>query len=148
MNSEYSYRDVIYGAVIEKWPDDGVVTDYSCDMTQAWNWVDCRASVEDAYNSSTDTKKSQVETQLKLANANTDHTHYNYTFTSIANSITSSANTMNNYTANTLIPTLTGPLCYVYADFMGSSDYYGSVLLKAVIEQNYKYVFKGRSRVE
>ena len=147
-NSEYSYRDVIYGAVIEKWPDDGVVTDYSCDMTQAWNWVDCRASVEDAYNSSTDTKKSQVETQLKLANANTDHTHYNYTFTSIANSITSSANTMNNYTANTLIPTLTGPLCYVYADFMGSSDYYGSVLLKAVIEQNYKYVFKGRSRVE
>ena len=145
-NSSNNYRDVIYGAVVENWPDDGVVTDYTCDMTQAWSWVDCRASVEDAYNSSTDTKKSQVKTQLELASKNTDHFHYNYTFTSIANSIASNAKTMNDYTANTLIPTLDGPLCYVYGDFMGDGSYNGSALVKAIIEQNYKYVFKERSR--
>lgn len=145
-NSSNSYRDVIYGAVVENWPDDGVVADYSCAMTQAWNWVDCRASVEDAYNSNTDTKKSQVQTQLNLASDNTDHFRYNYTFTSIANSITSNAKTMNDYTANTLIPKLNGPLCYVYGDFMGDGSYNGSVLVKAIVEQNYKYVFKERSR--
>lgn len=146
-NSSNGFRDVVYGAIIENWPDDDVVTDYSCDMTQAWNWTDCRASVEDAYNSNTNTKKTQVQTQLELANSNTDHFHYNYTYTSIANSPASYADTMNPATVS-IIASLKGPLCYVYADFMGSSSYSGQALLKAVIEQNYKYVFKGRSRVE
>lgn len=146
-NSSNGYRDVVYGAIIENWPDNGVVTDYSCNMTQAWNWTDCRASVEDAYNSNTDKKKTQVQTQLELASSNTDHFHYNYTYTSIANSPATYAATMNPATVS-IIANLTGPLCYVYADFMGSSSYGGQTLLKAVIEQNYKYVFKGRSRVE
>ncbi len=146
-NSSNGYRDVVYGAIIENWPDDGVVTDYSCNMTQAWNWTDCRASVEDAYNSNTDKKKTQVQTQLELASSNTDHFHYNYTYTSIANSPATYAATMNPATVS-IIANLTGPLCYVYADFMGSSSYGGQALLKAVIEQNYKYAFKGRSRVE
>lgn len=146
-NSSNSYRDVVYGAIIENWPDDGVVTDYSCAMTQAWNWVDCRASVEDAYNSTTSTKQTQVQTQLQLASSNTDHFHYNYTYTSIANSPASYANTMNPATV-TIIDTLTGPLCYVYGDYMGSSSNGGANLLRAIINQNYKYVFTGRSHTE
>ena len=146
-NSSNSYRDVVYGAIIENWPDDGVVTDYSCDMTQAWNWVDCRASVEDAYNSNTSTKQSQVQAQLQLAASNTDHFHYCYTYTSIANSPASFAATMNPATVS-IISTLTGPLCYVYADYMGSQSNGGAALLNAIIAQNYKYVFKNRSRVE
>ena len=146
-NSSNGYRDVVYGAIIENWPDDGVVTDYSCDMTQAWNWVDCRASVEDAYKSSTSTKQSQVQAQLQLASSNTDHFHYCYTYTSIANSPASYAATMNPATAS-IINTLSGPLCYVYADYMGSQSNGGAALLNAIIAQNYKYVFKNRSRVE
>ena len=146
-NSNNSYRDVVYGAIIENWPDDGVVTDYSCDMTQAWNWVDCRASVEDAYNSSTSTKQSQVQAQLQLASSNTDHFHYCYTYTSIANNPASYAATMNPATVS-IINTLSGPLCYVYADYMGSQSNGGAALLSAIIAQNYKYIFKNRSRVE
>ena len=144
-NSSNNYRDVIYGAVIENWPDDGVVTNYTCDMTQAWNWVDCRASVEDAYNSNTSNKTSLVEQQLQLASSNTDHFHYNYTYTSIANSPASYANTMNPATVS-IISNLNGPLCYVYADFMGSTSYSGASLLRAIVEQNYKYVFEGKRR--
>ena len=146
-NSANGYRDVIYGAVIENWPDDGVVTNYTCDMTQAWSWVDCRASVEDAYNSSTSTKQTQVQTQLELANNNTDHYHFNYTYTSIASKPATYAQTMNPATVS-IINKLTGPTGYVYADFMGSSSYGGNTLLKAVIDQNYKYVFKGRTRIQ
>lgn len=144
-NSSNNYRDVVYGAIIENWPDDGVVTDYSCDMTQAWSWVDCHASVEDAYNSNTSTKQTQVSTQLSLASTNTNHYNYNYTFTSIANNPSSYASTMNPATV-TIINNLTGPLCYVYADFIGSSNYSGQTLLKAIIAQNYKYVYKNRTR--
>jgi hypothetical protein len=114
-------------------------------MTQAWSWVDCKASVEDAYNSSTSTKTSQVEQQLQLASSNDNHFHYNYTFTSIANSPASYANTMNPATVS-IISNLNGPLCYVYADFMGSASYSGADLLRAIVEQNYKYVFERKKK--
>ena len=149
-NSNNGYRDVVYGAIIENWPDDGVVTNYSCDMTQAGNWTECRASVEDAYNSNTSTKTTQVQTQLQLASSNTDRYRYCYTFTSIAyslfgSSITSSAKKMNPATVN-IIANLQGPLCYVYGDFMGSNNNGGSSLLNAIIQQNYKYVYTGKTR--
>jgi hypothetical protein len=143
--SNNGYRDVVYGAIIENWPDDGVVTNYSCDMTQAGNWTECRASVEDAYNSNTSTKTTQVQTQLQLASSNIDQYRYCYTFTSIANSIASSAKTMNPATVN-IIANLQGPLCYVYGDFMGSNSNGGSALLNAIILQNYKYVYTGKTR--
>ena len=145
-NSSNGYRDVIYGAVIEKWPDDGVVNDFSCDMTQAWSWVECHASVEDAYNSSTSDKESQISASLSLANSNTNRSHYVYTFLSIANSPASYAATMNPKTV-TIIGNLSGPLGYVYADYMGSTSNGGNTLLNAVIQQNAKYAFMGRSRI-
>ena len=150
-NADNSYRDVVYGAIIESWPDDGLVTDYSCPMTQAWNWVDCRANVEDAYNDGNADKKTHVAQMLNLASANTDHFHYHYTYTSIAgsllSSLTSHASELNPWTASYLTQSVTGPAGYVYADYMGSSQYDGETLLRAVVEQNYKYVFKGQSRL-
>lgn len=150
-NADNSYRDVVYGAIIESWPDDGLVTDYSCPMTQAWNWVDCRANVEDAYNDGNADKKTHVAQMLNLASGNTDHFHYHYTYTSIAgsllSSLTSHASELNPWTANYLTQSVTGPAGYVYADYMGSSQYDGETLLRAVVEQNYKYIFKGQSRL-
>ena len=128
---------------VTNWPDDNSVTDYSCAIGNT-----CSASVEDAYNTSGDSKKDVVNALLDLASANTNRARFHYTFTSVANSITSSANTQNPAAAQYISGTLTGPTGYVYADFMGSSSYSGQTLLKAVIEQNYKYVNKGRSRCE
>lgn len=146
-NSSGSYRDVVYGAIIENWPDDGVVTDYSCNLTLAGNTVDCHASVEDAYNSDASTKQTLVGTQLELAVKNTNKGRYNYTFTSLANDITGSASTMNPATASLIGGLSAGPLCYVFGDFMGSSGYSGATLLQAIVGQNYKYLFKDKTRM-
>lgn len=125
---------------VTNWPDDGSVTNYGVGVGGT-----CTASVEDAYNTSGDSKKTVVNALLDLASANTDHKHFHYTFTSVANSITSSATTQNPAAA-THIGTLTGPTGYVYGDFMGSSSYSGNTLLKAIVAQNLKYVYKNRSR--
>ena len=127
---------------VTNWPDHDSVTNYGVGVGGL-----CSASVEDAYNTSGDSKKTVVNALLDLASANTDRSRFHYTFTSVANSITSQAN-VQNPAAATYINGLTGPTGYVYADFMGSSSYSGQTLLKAVIEQNYKYVNKGRSRCE
>lgn len=140
------YRDVIYGAVIENWPDDGVVDNFSCNMTQAWNWVDCNASVEDAYNSDTSVKEAQVGASLALASGNTDHYHYVYTFLSIADKPATYAAVINPKAVE-IIGNLPGPLGYVYADYQGSPSNGGDSLIKAIISQNSKYVFKGRTRI-
>lgn len=125
---------------VTNWPDDTSDTNYGVGVGST-----CTASVEDAYNTSGDDKKAVVNAMLDLASANTNKTRFHYTFTSVANSITSSANTQNPAAA-THIGTLTGPTGYVYSDFMGSSNYSGTTLLKAVIDQNYKYVYKNRTR--
>lgn len=125
---------------VTNWPNDGSDTNYGVGVGGT-----CTASVEDAYNTSGESKKTVVNALLNLASANTDHKRFHYTFTSVANNITSSANTQNPAAA-THIGTLTGPTGYVYSDFMGSSNYSGTTLLKAVIDQNYKYVYKDRTR--
>lgn len=137
------------GAVrVTNWPDDKSVSDYSVGVGGT-----CSASVEDEYNSKDDAKKSAVNTMLNLASGNTNRSRFHFTFTSVAwsllgASITGQANTQNPAAASYISGTLIGPAGYVYADFMGSASYSGQALLKAVIEQNYKYVFKGRSRME
>ncbi len=126
---------------VTNWPDDGSVTNYGVGVGST-----CTASVEDAYNTSGDSKKTVVNALLNLASANTDHKRFHYTFTSVANSITSSANTQNPAAATYITGTLTGPTGYVYGDYMGSSSYSGNTLLKAIIAQNIKYVYKNRTR--
>ena len=139
----------ITGAVrVTNWPDDTSVTNYGVGVGGL-----CTASVEDAYNSTDNTKKSAVNALLDLASTNTDRSRFHYTFTSVAwsllgASITGQANTQNPAAATYISGTLTGPTGYVYGDFMGSSSYSGATLLKAIIDQNYKYVFKGRTRVQ
>ena len=126
---------------VTNWPDDSSVTNYSVGVGGT-----CSACVEDAYNTSDDSKKTVVNALLDLASANTDRSHFHYTFTSVANSITSSANTQNPAAATYITNTLTGPAGYVYGDYMGSSSYSGQTLLKAIIAQNLKYVYKNRTR--
>lgn len=145
-NSSYAYRDIVYGAIIENWPDNGAVADFSCGMTQAWNWTDCRASVEDAYKSSTTQKESEVMASLTLASGNTTSNRYVYTFLSIADSPATYAAVINPKTVE-IIGTLNGSLGYVYADYQGSVSNGGQALLKAVIDQNAKYVYQGQSRM-
>ena len=136
----------ITGAVkVTNWPDNNSVTNYGVGVGGL-----CSASVEDAYNSKDDNKKSVVNALLNLASGNTDKSHFHYTFTSVAYqllsaNITGQAETQNPAAA-THIGTLAGPTGYVYGDFMGSSSYSGQTLLKAVIEQNAKYVYKNRTR--
>lgn len=125
---------------VTNWPNDNSVINYSVGVGDL-----CFASVEDAYNTSGDSKKTVVNALLDLASANTDYKRFHYTFTSVANSITSSATTQNPAAA-TYIGSLSGPTGYVYGDFMGSSSYSGSTLLKAIVAQNLKYVYKNRTR--
>ena len=132
---------------ITNWPDDGSVTDYSCAIGGT-----CYANVEDAYNASESDKKTVTTAMLDLASANTNRTRFHYVYTSIAgtlfSSLTGHAAVINPYTANYISNSLQGPTGYVYADYMGNASNGGAELLKAVVAQNYKYVFSGRSRLE
>lgn len=130
---------------VENWPDKTSVTDYSVNVGY------CTASVEDAYNTTGDSKKTVVNAMLKMASDNTDKAHMHYTFTSVAwsvggSAISTHANTQNPAAATYITNTLTGPAGYVYGDFMGSSSYSGQTLLKAITAQNLKYVYKNRTR--
>lgn len=132
---------------ITNWPDDSSVTDYSCVIGGT-----CNASVEDAYQSSGSNKKNAVKTLLDLASANTNCARFHYTYTSVGNWLAgtpaSNANEQNTYAADYIGNSISGPVNYVYSDFIGSNDYNGQTLLQAIIRQNYKYVFQGRSRVQ
>ena len=125
---------------VTNWADNASVKDYSVGVGST-----CTASIEDEYNKNGDNKKTVVNALLDMASANTNHTRFHYTFTSCANSPSSYAS-VQNPAAATHIGTLTGPTGYVYGDFMGSSSYSGSTLLKAIVAQNLKYVYKNRSR--
>lgn len=125
---------------VTNWADNASVKDYSVGVGST-----CTASIEDEYNKNGDNKKTVVNALLDMASANTNHTRFHYTFTSCANSPSSYAS-VQNPAAATHIGTLTGPTGYVYGDFMGSSSYSGSTLLKAIVAQNLKYVYKNRTR--
>lgn len=130
---------------VENWPDDNSVTDYTVNVGY------CKASVEDAYNTSGDSKKTVVNNMLDMASSNTNNGRLHYTFTSVAwkvfgSSISTHANTQNPAAATYIANTLTGPTGYVYGDYMGSSSNSGNTLLKAIIAQNIKYVYKNRTR--
>lgn len=130
---------------VENWPDDNSVTDYTVNVGY------CKASVEDAYNTSGDSKKTLVNNMLDMASSNTNNGRLHYTFTSVAwklfgSSISTHANTQNPAVATYIANTLTGPAGYVYADYMGSSSYSGNTLLKTIVAQNLKYVYKNRTR--
>ena len=148
-NSSNGYWDVVYGGIVSGWPDDSESS--SAYIYYSWGQGGPSVSVSDYYSTtSTSSKQTYVSNMLSAATADNTSRYY-YTFISMAWSITKSpstyAKTMNPYVTS-LLSSLEGRLGYVYGDFMGSSSYGGSDVLKAVIDQNFKYVYQGRSRCE
>ncbi len=128
---------VPYTTQISNWPDDKAVTDYSCIVGL------CNANVQDIYSASGATKQGHVKSMLDMSSGNTDHKHFYYNYCSSAGSPKTFAKSTNPAIA-TYIDGLTGPTGYILADYIGSSTVGGDALLRAVVEQNYKYVFQGR----
>lgn len=129
-----------YTVNITKWPDDNTVSDWSCVVNL------CNANVQDKYNSNGTTKQNAVKDMLQLTSASTDVKKViTYNFNSSANSPSSYANA-NNPALTTNLNGITGPTSYLMCDYIGCTMNGGDVLLKAIVNQNYKYVFKGRTR--
>ncbi len=130
-----------YTTRITNWPDNATVSNYACEVGPF------RANVQDAYNKNGTNKQTEVKSMLKLSTADTDHTHLYYNYLSSANSPKTYAKATNPVIA-TYLADITGPVGYLLADYIGSTSVSGgSDLLRAIIAQNQKYVFEGRTRV-
>lgn len=132
---------VPYTTRITNWPDNATVSNYACEVGPF------RANVQDAYNKNGTNKQTEVKSMLDLSTADTDHTHLYYNYLSSANSPKTYAKATNPVIA-TYLADITGPVGYLLADYIGSTSVSGgSDLLRAIIAQNQKYVFEGRTRV-
>lgn len=147
-NSNNSYWDVVYGGIVREWPDDGESDNAS--IYYSWNQGGPAVSASDRYSlTKTNDKISTISNMLNKASADNSNRWY-YTFTSMAYSLFGSnpsgyAKTINPQVTS-LLNNIEGRLGYVYGDFMGSSSNGGTDLLKTIINQNFKYVYKNRSR--
>ena len=108
-------------------------------------------SVSDCYNQTdTENKLNAVKEVLNLSSSNTNSNCYHFSFTSIAAGITAPVSTyvgeMNWNTSQFILNEFSGPAGYVYGDYMGSSEKSGSVIVSAVIKQNFKYCYEGRKK--
>ncbi|MBQ0019294.1 MAG: hypothetical protein KBT39_02105 [Bacteroidales bacterium] len=134
---------------ITNWPDDNTITNYSAAIGSA-----CAANIQDKYNTNGKDKQNEVKAMLDISSQNTVRKNFHYNFTSSAYKILGSSPATYASQTNPVIASylndgsIEGPTGYVYADFMGSSSNGGEVLLRAVVDQNYRYVFKGRGRSE
>jgi len=143
-NSNNGYWDVVYGGIVREWPDNGY-TEVSS-IYYSWGQNGPQVSANDDYKSDTSDKKTNASNMLTKASKDTNKGRWYYTFISIADKPATYANTMNPAIAG-VIGELDGHLGYVYGDYMGSSSNGGLTIVKAIIDQNFKYVYKGRSRV-
>lgn len=138
---------VPYTTQIKGWPDDKEVTDYSCAIGST-----CHANVQDAYNSNGTTKQDLVKSALNTSSTNTDRSHFHINYTSSAYKLFGSAPQTHAEKTNPVIASylsngaISGPTGYVMSDYIGSEKASGKDLLKAIIEQNYRYVYQGRTR--
>ena len=131
---------VPYTTQILNWPDNEIVSDYSLTVGL------CSAYVQDAYNLNGENKKTAVKEMLQLSSGNTTYKNIHYNYCSSANKPASYANDTNpDITSYLNGGNITGPTGYVYADFIGSSNNGGAALLTAIVNQNYRYVYNGRS---
>lgn len=134
---------------IYNWPDNGNVTDYSSAIGNK-----CFACIQDMYNSNGNTKQTEIEKMLEKSSSNTDKKNFHYNFCSSAYKLGGSSPAKYANETNSVISTylndgsITGPTGYVYADFIGSSSNGGAELLSAIVNQNYRYVFQGRSALD
>lgn len=114
-------------------------------------------------NTDKEEKKAAVKSLLDAASSNMKSTDWYINFVSMAASISSSsigssnypktyAKDMNEYTAGLLgqdsegNPKYKGKTGFLFMDFCGDDTYNGQKLIKAVLDQNFYYVFGGRTR--
>lgn len=134
----------VYGAIVWKdWPDATVAEDVPV-------WYENQSTVttayvQDAYNATTSSKEGYIKTALDLSAADVS-TKWYYNFVNLATSPKISASTMNNKVV-TLLETCEGRIGLMFYDFCCDSDCNGVALNNAIIAQNFKYIYKGRSRV-
>ncbi len=129
-----------YTANITNWGDNETKDNWSCVIGL------CNANVQDKYNSNGTTKQNEVKRVLQITAASTDVKKViTYNFNSSANSPSNYASA-NNPALTTNLGTITGPTSYLLCDYIGCTKNGGDVLLKAIINQNYKYVNKDRTR--
>lgn len=139
--------DVPYTTRITNWPDDATVSDYTCAIGGT-----CYANVQDAYNTNGTDKQNMVKSMFATSSANTDRSRFYINYTSSAYKLFGSAPLTYAKATNPVIASylsegsIPGPTGYIMSDDMGAASNSGFTLLKAIIEQNYRYVFKGRSR--
>lgn len=132
---------------ITGWPDDNTVSDYACRIGGT-----CYANVQDMYNTSGEAKYSAIEAMLQRSSQNTEKKNFHYNFCSTAWSLLGSnpatyAKATNLEIAQYLnAGSIAGPTGYVYADFISSSAHNGTALLSAIVEQNYRYAYQGRTK--
>lgn len=134
---------------ITNWPDDNNITDYSAAIGGT-----CSANIQDKYNTNGTDKQNEIKAMLQMSSNNTEKKHFYYNFCSSAYKIF--GNNPSGYASSTN-PAITkylndgiisGPTGYLYADFIGSSNNGGAALLSAIINQNYRYVYNGRSSAD
>lgn len=121
----------------------------------------CIAFVEDEYvpvgnsiNAITSHKTEVMGNALENMSRNLSYNNYFFTYSAIAASgsipnilfsIDQEATSMNPR-AVSLIDNHQGPVGYIYGDYLGSDDQNGHLLTKAILGQNAKYIYAGRTR--
>ena len=148
--NENVWSDVVYGGIIQETGDDTSTTGAYIYKVGGGKIAD--ASWEDHYGTTnTSTKQGYVRTMLEAAAGDSSPRFY-FTWNNIAYSFLGGnpsdyAETMNPWLTNYLTGSAPAErLGFIYADFIGSSSNGGAALLKAIIQHNHKYVYKGRTR--
>ena len=148
-----SAKTPVYGGVIRNWGDNESIeaTIYKTNESEV-----CKVYLQDEYNAdNTTTKQTSVKTCLDASVADNKNKFY-INFVSMAKSFSSgvgntrypktNAKTMNAAIA-TLLDSYTGKTGLMFFDFCGDDNYKGKELQRKILNQNYKYIFKNRSRI-
>lgn len=123
---------------------------YGTDTNSTTPWT---VYYQDNYSTTnTSTHLGEVETLLSdyLANNELNQNYLYFNTTNIAGTLTyptSYAKAMNQGVVNSSVfNSHSGRFGIISSDFIADSTYAGDALLQFIIEQNYKYVYKGRTR--
>lgn len=137
----------VYGGVIRDWKDNTIfdATIYKNNAAQV-----CGIHIQDNYKQSDVSKKqNNVKDCLDKSAADLTNTFYINYVSMITRDLANpkdAAETMNPATVNLLANT-SGKTGIMFYDFCADNTYGGKDLQKAILNQNYKYVFGKRTRV-
>ena len=145
----------VYGGVIRDWKDGKEFPSFDATIYKNNAASVCGIHIQDDYNSSsTSTKESSVKSCLDLSVADNSNKFY-INFVSMAKSFSigggdamypkTNAKTMNSAVAS-MLNNYTGKTGMMFFDFCGDDTYNGKTLQTKILNQNYKYVFKNRTR--